>query len=134
GGGGGGGAGGGARGGGGAGGGGVVGGGGWGGGCGGAAGNGGDGVKARGSAVRVLVLLSMVAATVVGLAVPAQATFHFVRVRQVFAGLPGHHDVQYIELQSFQVCCQNMFEGHHVDVFDAAGKRVGSFAFSQPVA
>src|SRR2546425_667045 len=27
----------------------------------------------------------------------------------------------------------NMFEGHHVDVFDAGGKRVGSFAFSQPV-
>src|SRR5437879_1677474 len=87
--------------------------------------SGGDGVRTRGSAVRVLVLLSMVAGTVVGLAVPAQATFHFVRVRQVFAGLPGHHNVQYIELQSFQVCCQNMFEGHHVDVFDAAGKRVG---------
>jgi hypothetical protein len=79
------------------------------------------------------VVASLVASGVVVLALPAQATFHFVRVRQVFAGLPGHPDVQYVELQSFQACCQNLFQGHSVEVFDAKGKRVGVFTFQNNV-
>lgn len=71
---------------------------------------------------------ALVAASLVLLAAPAAATFHFMRIVQVYGGAPSHPDAQYVVLQ---MCTggQNEVGGHTVAFYDATGTLAHSEAF-----
>lgn len=74
--------------------------------------------------VSVLALLAIAPAT-------ARAAFHEILIREVYAG--GVADDSYVVLQAYKAG-QNFVGGHSVTAYDAAGKEVGSVAFSGSVA
>ena len=63
----------------------------------------------------------------------AFAAFHFIQVKEVFAGSPAHPNAQYVLLQAFDDC-QNSVTGHSVMTFDALGAPTGTFTFAAPSA
>jgi cysteine-rich repeat protein len=63
--------------------------------------------------------------------VPASAAFHFIHVKEVFAGSQAHPNAQYILLQAYDGG-QNFVTGHSVQTFDAAGVSTGTFTFPGP--
>jgi len=60
----------------------------------------------------------------------AQATFHLIKVREVF---PGANQNSYVELQMFAPA-QNLLSGHSLTVYNPAGALVHSSTFSAGVA
>jgi hypothetical protein len=62
---------------------------------------------------------------------PAQATFHLISVREVYAGGAGNDS--YVVLQAYS-SGQNFVSGHTVTAHDSAGAQVGGFTFSGSVA
>jgi len=62
---------------------------------------------------------------------PASAAFHFIHVKEVFAGSQAHPNAQYILLQAYDGG-QNFVAGHSVQTFDAAGVSTGTFTFPGP--
>jgi len=76
--------------------------------------------------------IGMTGAILVTSAPPAQAVFHLMKVREVFAGTAEQPAAQFVELQMYS-SGQSVVTGHDVTVFDAAGEEVGSFTFTQPV-
>ncbi len=59
---------------------------------------------------------------------PASAAFHFIHVKEVFAGSPAHPNAQYVLLQAYDGG-QSAVAGHSVLTFDAAGVSTGTFTF-----
>jgi len=66
-------------------------------------------------------------------AAPALATFHLIKVKEVFPGTVASPNAQYVMLQSY-AAGQNMLTGHAIHVFDAHGVEITSFAFANSVA
>ena len=64
---------------------------------------------------------------------PALASFHEIKIKEVFAGSAAHPNAQYILLQAYS-SGQNDVTGHPVRVYDAAGTETGTFTFLAPVA
>ena len=67
------------------------------------------------------------------MALPALATFHLVKVVEVFPGTAALPTAQYVMLQMY-FSGQNRVSGHSLKVFDGAGASVGTFTFSDNVA
>ena len=59
---------------------------------------------------------------------PAQATFHLMKVVEVFAGTPASPQAQYVVLQMY-ASGQNLVGGHTVRFFNASGALVGTVTF-----
>lgn len=62
---------------------------------------------------------------------PAFAAFHFIAVKEVFAGSGAHPNAQYVLLQAYSGG-QNAVGGHSVTTFDASGAPTGTFTFPAP--
>ena len=77
--------------------------------------------------LRVLVLCMFA-----GVACPAHAAFHLMKVVEVFPGTALAPNAQYVVLQMYSGS-QNFVGGHNVLVFDAAGTQINSFGFSGSV-
>ncbi|MDX6608636.1 MAG: hypothetical protein QOF85_561 [Solirubrobacterales bacterium] len=60
---------------------------------------------------------------------PAQATFHLIKVREVY---PGANDDSYAELQMY-AASQSLLSGHALKVYDSSGALVHSSTFSSSV-
>lgn len=65
--------------------------------------------------------------------VPAWATFHLMRIVEVFPGAETASTAQYVMLQMY-FPGQNFVSTHSLQVFDAAGTNLGSFTFASDVA
>jgi hypothetical protein len=61
---------------------------------------------------------------------PALATFHLIKVREVF---PGANDDSYVELQMF-AAGQSLLSGHSLTLYNSSGTLQHSSTFSSPVA
>src|SRR5947207_492631 len=85
---------------------------------------------------KILIYLSLTVSLVAGLVVilspSASATFHLVKVREVYAGSTTDPTAQYVELQMYSAG-QVFLSGHTLSVYDATGKDVGDFTFTAPV-
>lgn len=64
---------------------------------------------------------------------PALASFHLMKVVEVFPGAPASPSAQYVVLQMY-FAGQNFVGGHSVVVYDAAGTAIGTFSFTSSVA
>lgn len=60
---------------------------------------------------------------------PVFATFHFVKVVEVFPGTTAESTAQYVVLQMY-ASQQTSVSGHSLKVFDATGASLGTFTFS----
>ena len=76
-----------------------------------------------------LRLAGPIAAALAALAAPALASFHLLRIVQVYGGDESHPDGQFVVLQGCSDF-QNLVSGHPVVFFDAAGVEVGSATFA----
>ena len=63
---------------------------------------------------------------------PALATFHEIKVKEVFAGSAAHPTAQYVMIQAY-AGGQNFLTGHSVLTFDATGASTGTFTFPATV-
>ena len=81
------------------------------------------------------LMLSVLAALVAALAwaPAAQATFHLMKIREVYPGSTAHPDSGYVELQMY-AAGQSFLEGHALSVYNAAGTATGTFTFPSDVA
>lgn len=73
-------------------------------------------------AVAAMVLLAIAAQ-------PALATFHLMKVVEVFPGTAAAPNAQYVVIQMY-TSGQNLLNGHTVTVYNAAGTAVGTFTFT----
>jgi hypothetical protein len=80
-------------------------------------------------------LLTTVAAAIALLAAaaPANATFHLIKLREVYPGSGANPDSEYVELQMYS-SGQQFVKGHSLAFFDAAGASLGTTAFGADVA
>jgi hypothetical protein len=74
-------------------------------------------------------LLLLTTAFALLLAAPAQATFHLIKVREVY---PGSSNDSYVELQMF-AAGQSLLSGHALKLYDSSGTLVHSSTFSSSV-
>jgi uncharacterized membrane protein YgcG len=81
-----------------------------------------------------LVTFLVVSVAAVGLvaAPAAEATFHLIKVREVFPGSVAHPDAGYVELQMYSGG-QGLVQNGNIRVFDAAGAVTHSFTPSHAV-
>jgi cysteine-rich repeat protein len=79
------------------------------------------------------VLKTMATVALLSLLGPAQATFHLMKIVEVFAGTPASPQAQYVVLQMYAPG-QNLVGGHTVTFFNAAGALVATFTFPGNVA
>lgn len=63
----------------------------------------------------------------------ADATFHLIKIREVYPGSAAHRTSGYVELQMY-ASGQNLLEGHALTVYDSAGTATGTFTFPSDVA
>ena len=64
---------------------------------------------------------------------PASATFHLMKIREIFPGTTAAPGAQYVMLQMY-FAGQNLVSGHFIRVFDAGGATVATFTFAANVA
>jgi len=76
-----------------------------------------------------LRLAGPIAAALAALAAPALASFHLLRIVQVYGGDESHPDGQFVVAPGCSDF-QNLVSGHPVVFFDAAGVEVGSATFA----
>lgn len=62
----------------------------------------------------------------------AWASFHFMKITEVFPGTMAQPNAQYVELQMFSGG-QNLVSGHSIVVYNATGTSVGSYTFAAQV-
>ncbi len=74
------------------------------------------------SKIPALILASLFAAA------PVIASFHLVKVKEVFPGTAASPNSQYVVLQAYAMG-QNVFSGHVVHFYDAAGVEISSATF-----
>jgi hypothetical protein len=67
-----------------------------------------------------LIILSVVAAGLVAAATPAEANFHFMKVREVFAGTTASADADFVELQMY-TSGQDQVQNHNLTLYSATG-------------
>ena len=79
-----------------------------------------------GASLALVWLLALAAA-------PASASFHFMKIREVFAGASGQPSAQFVELQMY-ASGQNLVGGKQIVVYDAAGAVINTFTFPANVA
>jgi hypothetical protein len=84
-----------------------------------------------GSRRLVMSALGTLAAALVW-APTAQATFHLIKIREVYPGSTAYPASGYVELQMY-ASGQNLVSGHAVTIYDAAGTATGTFTFSSNV-
>ena len=79
--------------------------------------------------------LVAVVAGMLALAIPSvsSATFHLIKIREIFAGKAGDPNAQYVMLQMYSAG-QNFVAGKTVTLYDASGTVAGSFTFAADVA
>jgi len=77
---------------------------------------------------RVVVALLLAVA-----AFSAQASFHLMKVVEVFPGTAASPSAQYVVIQMY-ASGENLVGGHAITVFDSAGTLVGTFTFAGNVA
>jgi len=80
-------------------------------------------------ASKLLLLAALALCLLAATAAPALATFHLVKVREVYPGSAANPDAEYVELQMYSGG-QNLVGGHVVRAYDASGTAVGTSAFS----
>ena len=78
------------------------------------------------------VLKTAAAVVLLSLLGPAQATFHLMKIVEVFAGTPASPQAQYVVLQMYAPG-QNLVGGHTVKFFNTAGALVATFTFPDSV-
>lgn len=79
------------------------------------------------SKVKLLALLLAV------VSVPASATFHLMKVVEIFPGTAAAPQAQYVVIQMY-ASGQEFVGGHALTVFNASGASVGTFSFPRQVA
>jgi uncharacterized protein (TIGR03382 family) len=62
----------------------------------------------------------------------AWATFHIMKITEVFPGTMAQPNAQYVELQMYAIG-QNLVQTHSIVVYDAAGTSVGTYTFAAQV-
>lgn len=88
-------------------------------------------LSSRSARLRVVALVAL--AGVAALVAPAaEASFHIMSIREVYAGSVARPDSQYVMLQ-MRAGGQSFVGGHSVDVYDAAGTPTGHFTFAGSV-
>jgi hypothetical protein len=81
------------------------------------------------SRARKPAVVALLALCLLGLsAAPALATFHLVKVREVYPGSAASPDAEYVELQMYS-SGQNLVGGHFVRAYDASGAVVATSTF-----
>ncbi len=78
-------------------------------------------------------LLAVCASLITLLPVPASATFHLMKIMEIFPGTDSQPTAQYVMLQMY-ASGQNHVGGHFVTVYDANGGKLGTFTFGSDVA
>lgn len=81
---------------------------------------------------RLAAAAATAALAVLGAATPASASFHVMKVNEVFAGAPGQPAAQFVELKML-FSGQNFVQGHHLFTYDAAGLQTGDIVFPNNV-
>lgn len=81
---------------------------------------------------RLLPALAVALAALALAAAPAEATFHLMKIREVYPGSAAGPDAEYVELQMY-ASGQNLVGGHSIDFLDAAGTQVASASFGANV-
>lgn len=79
--------------------------------------------------------IALLAALIAGAALwpsAARATFHFIKITEVFAGTAAEPDAHFVELQMYSGG-QNQVATHSVIVYDAAGVQQATFTFTNNV-
>jgi hypothetical protein len=66
-------------------------------------------------------------------ATPACATFHLIKIREVYPGSAASPDSGYVELQMYS-SGQDLVAGHALTTYDAKGSPTGTFTFTANVA
>ncbi len=82
-------------------------------------------MRAKLKAIAAMFLLAVIAP-------PAQATFHLMKVVEVFPGTAAAPDAQYVVIQMY-AAGQNLVDGHPLTVYNAAGTLVATFTFAGDV-
>jgi len=81
-----------------------------------------------------LTLISMfILLSQFGFPSPSTASFHLIKIREVFPGTAGDPNAQYVMLQLYSAG-QNLVAGKVVTAYDVAGTLVGTFTFPSDVA
>ncbi len=80
---------------------------------------------------RILAGLSV--GVLLAFAAPAFASFHLMKIREVFPGTTAAPDAEYVMLQMYSGG-QNQLAGHHLEFFDASGASLGQVVFGSAVA
>jgi hypothetical protein len=83
--------------------------------------------------IRKMVRASLGACVCLLLASPAVATFHLMKIVEVFPGTGADPMAQYVMLQMY-FPGQNFVGGHSLTIYDASGTKVGTFTFPGSVA
>ena len=63
-------------------------------------------------------------------ATPARASFHLIKITEVYGGASNDPEAQYVEIQTY-ASDQTFLAGRRIAVFDAAGAEGGSFEFTR---
>ena len=79
------------------------------------------------------VLKTAAAVVLLSLLGPAQATFHLMKIVEVFAGTPASPQAQYVVLQMY-ASGQNLVGGHNLILYNAAGTAIATRVFAGNVA
>jgi len=83
--------------------------------------------------IRRILPLAILLASLVLSAAPAQATFHLMKIREVYPGSSASPDAEYVELQMY-ASGQNLVAGRSLDFLDANGAQAGTATFGADVA
>ena len=89
-------------------------------------------VGVRKATLSVVTVMSLVAGLLALWSPQASATFHLIKVREVYAGSATDPMSQYVELQMYSAN-QIFLAGHKLSVYDATGTDVGDFTFTSIV-
>jgi hypothetical protein len=81
---------------------------------------------------RALLCLSVAFAALAAGASDASATFHLMKIREVYPGSAASPEAGYVELQMY-ASGQNLVGGHSIDFLDAGGAQVGAATFGTGV-
>lgn len=81
---------------------------------------------------KAILVASVVVSGLAAATQPAHASFHEMKIREVFAGSGAQPSAHFVELQMYSVG-QNFVGGKQVKIFDAAGTELGSSTFTGSV-
>jgi cysteine-rich repeat protein len=75
--------------------------------------------------------IAWISLSVLALAAPARASFHLMKIKEVFPGTVVSPNAQYVMIQSY-AAGQNFLGSHKIHVYDAAGVEVSGSPFTFP--